>query len=149
MTRLALREVPLDEELSSEGVEFHATSRGLLETGNSESPLEFFMHDMPREWVESSRNSPVWPVIISIAPSLLVDTEALAWTQSGSRPKLWADVRVPVRVLLGEQPPPSFSVAADSLVAALPDAHAVRVPGACPRWEPDPTVQVLADFCRA
>jgi pimeloyl-ACP methyl ester carboxylesterase len=79
-----------------------------------------------------------------MAPTVQADAEALAWTQSAPRRELWADVTAPTVVLLGTSAFPFFSDAADSIVAALPDAVRAEVPGSGHGWQPADMAEVLA-----
>jgi pimeloyl-ACP methyl ester carboxylesterase len=110
--------------------------------------LEFFMADMPPEWIEAARSSGAWPTMVSVAPSLVADSESLAWAQSRPSRELWSAVTTPVLVMVGEQTMPMFATAAESLITALPDARLTRVAGADHRWEPAAMLQVLAGFLR-
>lgn len=148
--RLVLWEPPVgDDDAHGAAGELEGL-RAELATGDAERAVLFFMRDMPPEWVEGSRSSPAWPVMCGIAPSLEPDTEAIAWTQSGpSRRELLAPVTAPTLILLGEDTPPFFPPAADSLAAALPDARQARVPGADHRWELPALAATLTDFLLA
>ena len=146
VTKLALWEVPLDEELGPEGAEFLAGLRERIVAGDNEKVVEYFMHDMPLEWVEGSRKSEAWPLMCAIAPSLEADSESLAWSQSAPRAELWATVKQPTLVLLGEETLPIMSAAADSIVRALPNARLQRIAATDHQWDPAVMVPVLADF---
>jgi pimeloyl-ACP methyl ester carboxylesterase len=146
VTRLALWEVPLDEELGSGGASNLAGLRERLATGDNERAVEFFMKDMPPAWLEAARQGPGWPTQVALAPSLEPDVESLAWTQSAPRAELWARITQPTLVLLGEQTMPFMQAAADSMLGALPHARLARFGGADHRWEPAMLVPLLAEF---
>ena len=148
VSRLALWEVPLDAELGGEGAEFLAGFRKETATGDTEASLLYFMKDMPAEWVEGSRNSPAWEVMKALTPSLVPDSEALAWTQTAPRKELFAPITVPVLAMLGEQTLPLFPPAAESIVNAVADGRTSRVAGANHGWELDAMAATLADFLR-
>ena len=148
VSRLALWEVPLDAELGDEGAEFLAGFRDQIASGDTEASLLYFMKDMPAEWVEGSRNSPAWEVMKALTPSLVPDSEALAWTQTAPRKELFAPVTVPVLAMLGEQTLPFFRPAAESIVGAVPDGRTTRVAGANHGWELDAMTTTLVDFLR-
>ena len=148
ISRLALWEVPLDAELGGEGAEFLAGFRKEISTGDTEASLLYFMKDMPAEWVEGSRNSPAWEVMKALTPSLVPDSEALAWTQTAPRKELFAPITVPVLAMLGEQTLPLFPAAAESIVTAVADGRTTRVAGANHGWELDAMAATLADFLR-
>jgi pimeloyl-ACP methyl ester carboxylesterase len=146
ITKLALWEVPLDEELASNGAEFLAGLREKIAGGDNERVVEYFMQDMPPEWLEGSRQSDAWPKMCAIAPSLEPDAEALAWSQSAPRAELWGSVTQQTLVLLGEETLPFMPAAADSIVRALPNARLRRIPAANHQWDTAVLMPVLAEF---
>jgi pimeloyl-ACP methyl ester carboxylesterase len=146
ITKLALWEVPLGDELGTDGAEFLRGLRERIVAGDGDRTVEYFMKDMPPAWLEGSRHSPGWPVMTSMGPSLEPDAEALAWTQSAPRADLWASIDQPTLVILGEQTIPIMPPAAESIVAALPNARLVRIPASDHGWEPGAIAPVLAEF---
>ncbi len=148
VSRLALWEVPLDPELGREGAEFLAGLRAEISTGTTESSLLYFMKDMPAEWVEQSRNSPAWEVMKALTPSLVPDSEAVAWTQSAPRAELFGAITVPVLAMIGEQTLPLFPSAAESISDSVADGRTTRVAGANHSWELEAMTATLADFLR-
>lgn len=146
ITKLALWEVPLDEELGADGAAFLAGLREKIAAGDNEGVVEYFMQDMPPEWLEGSRQSEAWPKMCAIAPSLEADAESLAWSQSAPRAELWASVTQPTLVLLGEETLPFMPSAADSIVRALPNARVRRIAAADHQWDPATMTPVLAEF---
>jgi pimeloyl-ACP methyl ester carboxylesterase len=146
ITKLALWEVPLDDELGTDGAEFLDGLRERIAAGDKERVVEYFMKDMPPEWLEGSRQSDAWPKMCAIAPSLEADAESLAWSQSAPRAELWANVTQPTLVLLGEETLPFMPAAADSIVRALPNARRMEIPAADHQWDPAVLTPVLAEF---
>jgi pimeloyl-ACP methyl ester carboxylesterase len=146
ITKLALWEVPLDDELGTEGADFLAGLRERIAGGDNERVVEYFMQDMPPEWVEGSRRSDAWPLMCAVAPSLEADSESLAWSQSAPRAELWATVTQPTLVLLGEETLPFMPAAADSIVRALPNARLQKVPASDHQWDPAAMQPILAGF---
>ncbi|MFI6291036.1 alpha/beta fold hydrolase [Nonomuraea sp. NPDC050790] len=142
--RLLLWEVPLGAEEGEDGAAFLAEIDALAASGDREATLRRFMAGMPPEWFEGMRNGPAWPMFERMAPSVRADAEALAWTQSAPRRRLWARVEVPVVVLLGAGAFPFFAEAADSMVASLGRAERAEVPGAGHGWEPADLAKALA-----
>jgi pimeloyl-ACP methyl ester carboxylesterase len=104
------------------------------------------MKDMPPEWLEGSKQSPAWPIMCGIAPSLEPDAESVAWTQSAPREQLWAGVTQPTLVLIGEETLPIMPRAAQSIVRSLPRARLERIPAASHSWDPAVMAPVLAAF---
>ncbi|KRC59301.1 hypothetical protein ASE14_16240 [Agromyces sp. Root81] len=146
VSKLVLWEVPLGAELGTDGVEFLAGLRERITAGDGDATIEYFMKDMPPEWLEAAKAGPGWPIMTALGPSLEPDSEALAWTQSAARPALWAGVSQPTLVLVGEQTLDLMTPAADSLVASLPHAFRSTVPAADHAWEPKSMALAIARF---
>ncbi|MGK5171977.1 alpha/beta fold hydrolase [Geodermatophilus sp. CPCC 205761] len=147
--RLLLWEVPLGEEDGADGAEFLAAIRQRVAAGDREGTLRLFMDGMPPEWFEAMRAGPQWPLFERMAPTVEADAEALAWTQSAPRARLWSSITAPTVVLLGTAPFPFFVDAADSIVAALPSAERAEVPGSGHRWRPADLADRLAGYLPA
>src|SRR4029453_5622003 len=64
ITKLALWEVPLGAENGTDGAEFFAGLRERVKKGDRAGTIEFYMKDMPPEWLEGARNSPGWPIML-------------------------------------------------------------------------------------
>ena len=146
VTALALWEVPLDAELGSEGAEFLAGLRERVEAGDKVGTIEFYMRDMPPEWLEGARQSPAWPVMTAISATLIPDAEALAWTQSAPHRELFGSIRVPVLAMYGTETLPLFPPAAEAIVAAVPDGRVATIAGREHGWDLAEMVRALADF---
>jgi len=146
ITKLALWEAPLGEENGTDGEENLAGLRERLVAGDGDAAIEYYMKDMPREWLEGAKQSPGWPIMVSMGPSLQDDAEALGWTQSAPRDALWARITQPVLTIVGEQTLPIMESAVASMTAALPTARPVTIAGANHSWDPDALVETLAQF---
>lgn len=148
VSALALWEPPLS--LDEDGVEFAAELQQVIDSGDHERAVEFFMRDMPPEWLEGSKASPAWPVMVGIAPSLAGDAAAMARSQAGEPwSDRWGSVKMPTLVLTGEQTLPIFPPAAEALVAALPNARHETIAAADHSWQPEVMTRVLAEFLRS
>lgn len=142
VSSLVLWEPPLGEELDTGAESFLGRVRRTISEGDREAVIATFMEDMPPEWFSAMRGGPDWPLLEAAAPSLEADAEALAWAGSAPRSELWAAVRVPTTVLLGESAFEFFEAAAESVVASIPGATTARLPGAGHGWQ-------AADLARA
>ncbi|MET4782898.1 alpha/beta hydrolase [Glaciihabitans sp. UYNi722] len=120
-----------------------------LTAGDLEGAQLYYMKDMPAEFLDGVRNSPMWAGIVAQAPSLRADGESLAWAESAPLAELFAGIRVPVEVLMGEETYPVMLVAADAIVDAIPGSTQKRMPGANHSWEPTPMATELAAFVTA
>ncbi|GAA1824772.1 alpha/beta fold hydrolase [Agromyces salentinus] len=146
VSALVLFEVPLDEERGTGGGEFLAGLRERIRGGDADATVEYFMKDMPPEWLAGARASGGWPVMTAMAPSLEPDAEALAWTQSAPRAELCAEVHARTLVLVGSETQPLMVAAADSLVAGLPRAERRELAASDHRWDPKQLALAIAGF---
>ena len=120
--------------------------RERIAAGDRAGTLEVYMADMPPEWLEGAKQSPGWPTMLEIAPSLEPDAESLAWTQSAPRAKLWRGITQPTLALVGEQTLPIMTSAAASVVASMPNAQTRTIPAANHSWEPRTMALAIAEF---
>ena len=90
MSKLVFFEAPLDAEGGEGGAVFLEELRERIAAGDRVGTLEAYMADMPPEMLEGAKQSPGWPTMLEIAPSLEPDAESLAWTQSAPRAELGA-----------------------------------------------------------
>ena len=146
VTALALWETPLDSELGPEGAEFLTGLRERVDAGDQAGTIEFYMQDMPPEWLERAKQSPVWPVMTAISATLVPDAEALAWTQSAPHADLFSSIGVPVLAMHGTEALPLFPRAAEALAAAVPDGRVATVAGREHGWDVREMTKALADF---
>ena len=143
VTKLALWEVPLGKENGTDATETLTGLKQRISSGNHVSVIEYFMDGMPPEWLNPMLQN---PLIVAIAPSLAADSEALAWTQSASRSKLWGGISQPTIAILGEETLPIMPAAVDEILAALPNAHKKVIRASGHGWESDVMVEVLSTF---
>ncbi|MGI9823046.1 alpha/beta fold hydrolase [Agromyces sp. Marseille-Q5079] len=146
VSALVLFEVPLDEERGAGGAEFLAGLRERIRDADGDATVEYFMKDMPPEWLAGARASGGWPIMTAMAPSLEPDAEALAWTQSAPRAELWADIDARTLVLVGSQTQDVMEVAARSLVDTLPHAERRELEASDHQWEPKRLALVITEF---
>ncbi len=146
VSRLVFFEAPLDAEGGEEGAVFLEELRERIAAGDRVGTLEVYMADMPPEWLEGAKQSPGWPTMLEIAPSLEPDAESLAWTQSAPRAELWRGITAPTLALVGEQTMPIMTSAAASVVASMPNARSRTIPAADHRWEPRTLALTIAEF---
>jgi pimeloyl-ACP methyl ester carboxylesterase len=146
ISKIVLFEVPLDPELGPEGAQFLAGLRERIAAGDGDATIEFFMADMPPEWLAGSKASPAWPIMTGMGPSLEPDAESLALTQSAPRAELWRDVTQPTLVLVGEESLEVMAPAADSIVGSLPSATRRSIPAVNHAWDPRTMAYTIAEF---
>ncbi|UVJ41448.1 alpha/beta fold hydrolase [Arthrobacter sp. CJ23] len=146
ITKLALWEVPLGVENGTDAAAFLAGLQERIDAGDRPGTIEYFMKDMPAEWLAGAKNSPGWPIMLGLGPSLRADSESLAWAQTAPRTELWQAITQPTVVILGEGALPLMTAAADSIIANLANARRQTVPGANHSWEPAAMAGTLAGF---
>jgi len=149
VAKIATWEVPLGVEDGTDGAEFFTGLRAVLDAGDNEAAVEYFMKDMPPQWLAGAKASPGWPIMVGLAPSLSADAESLARAQSAPRAELWASVTQPVLAMVGSSTQPLMDAAADSIVSSLPDARRLAISGENHAWEPESMATTLAEFFAA
>lgn len=148
VTGLALWEAPMDPTTTGVREWVDEVDR-LIADGDLEGAQTWYMKDMPPEFLEGAKASPVWPAMVEQAGALRPDGESLAWTASAPHAELFGGLAIPVQVMYGEQTFPEMRAAAASLVAAIPGATQREMPGAMHSWEPAPMADELVRFTRA
>lgn len=145
---LVLWEAPLKEPGSGTEAWAAEIARRIRE-GDLEGALVHYMKDMPPQWLEGARRSPMFAGMVAQVGSQQPDAESLAWTDSAPLAERLADITVPVLAVYGEQTQPIMVSAAAALDAALPNAEAKQIPGANHAWEPASMAAELKAFVRA
>jgi pimeloyl-ACP methyl ester carboxylesterase len=148
VSKLVLWEPPLTLEGHGDGGETLENLQRFIANDDRDGAVGYFMRDMPREWYERARGSEVWPVMLSIAPTLVYDAAVLDKSTREPWAEQWAGVTQPTLVLLGEETLPIFPPAADALVAALPDARQRRIAAAGHGWQPEVMADAVEAFLR-
>ena len=136
--KLALYEPPfiVDDCRPAVRPDWLEKTKALLAAGRPGDALELFQIQvgMPAEMVKQFRQSPMWPPLEAIAPTLVYDLTILEGTQAGSPLPLrkWAGVSVPTLVMDGttflgsEEGHAWMQHGADAIARVLP--HAQRRP---------------------
>lgn len=149
VSHLVLFEVPLGAEDGRDGADFLGGLRERITAGDLEGTAAYFMKDMPPQWLAAARDSPGWPVMVAMSPSLEADAESIAWTQSAPRRQLWASVRQPTLVLIGSQTMPKMATAARSIAESLTDARVLEMGAVQHGWSPAEMATLIADFLQS
>ncbi len=118
----------------------------LIAAGDLEGALAHYMKDMPPEWLEELRVSPMYEAAVAQVVSYVPDGESLAWVESAPLAEVLGGLEAPVRVYAGEQSFDDILSAAEALTAAIPGATFRRMPGADHIWEPESMAAELAAF---
>ena len=104
--------------------------RELVQAGkNEEAALEFFRKgpQVPEEDIERLMRSPIWPRLVSLAPTLIPELDAFA----GYEFDLSAHdaIDVPLLLLVGSDSPPDLRKVSDVLADIVPNARMVELEG--------------------
>ncbi|MGC5170305.1 alpha/beta fold hydrolase [Micromonospora sp. DT81.3] len=145
VTALALWEAPIEGE-SKEAAPWAAEFGRRVDAGDNVGALEYYMKDMPPEWLEGARQAPFWPAMVAAAPTNRVDADSLAWAESAPLSELLGGLDVPVMAIVGEETMPLMIDASQAIVDAVPGAAQRRIPGANHTWEPAPMAAVLVEL---
>jgi pimeloyl-ACP methyl ester carboxylesterase len=148
VTGLVLWEAPIGGISGGAGAWAEEVAR-LTAAGDFDGAQSYYMKDMPPEWLEGARNSPIWPSMLAQVPSLGPDADSLAWAESAPLAELLADVRIPVEVLYGAEAMPIMRQAADRIVAAVPRAKQKSLAGQNHAWEASAMADELVRFVTA
>ncbi|HEU4807019.1 MAG TPA: alpha/beta hydrolase, partial [Homoserinimonas sp.] len=141
---LVLWEAPLSPEPSG-AREWADEVERLIDAGDRAGALKLYMKDMPPEMLEAVQS---FPPMIDQAGSLRPDAESLAWAESVPHAELFADIRIPVLALVGEETYDEMVPAAEAIADAIPTARWTRIAGAQHTWQPDAMAEELAGFMR-
>jgi pimeloyl-ACP methyl ester carboxylesterase len=118
----------------------------LLDAGELEPALEWYMKDMPPEWLAGAKRSPGYPSMVAAIGSQRADAESLAWAASAPHADLFATIDVPVLTMHGEQTLDEMIASSADIAASVPGAVTKILPGAHHSWEPGPMAEELARF---
>lgn len=101
---------------------------------------------MPADGVDGVRNSPFWPTMEAVAPTISYDGRIMGTTMSGNPlpTDRWAEVKVPTLVMHGDGTFPFIVAGCRALAGLLPTATLRAVPGE----QHDASAEVLAAALR-
>ncbi|SHF63077.1 alpha/beta fold hydrolase [Streptoalloteichus hindustanus] len=150
VTGLALYEPPFFA--GADHTEHLAALRSLLARGQHDEAMRYNLTTVigiPREAVEGMAQSPVWPAMVAVAPTLVYDLAAVHEINVDPDWRArWAAVTVPAVVCSGDQSFPGMAEAADAVAAALPTARRQTLAGQGHGPTPEVMVSVLREFLR-
>lgn len=141
ITKLVIYEAPviIDESHPPMPSGFVAHLKDLIASGrNGEASETFSAHiGLPAEMIAQMRQSPMWPRMEAMAPSLVYDATICEDVEQGDPAALnkWATVAIPTLVMdgtvfLGQQEPHAFMRhGADAIARALPNARRQTLDG--------------------
>jgi pimeloyl-ACP methyl ester carboxylesterase len=121
-----------------------------IDAGELEAAQEWYMKDMPPEWLAAAKASPAWPAIYAGVVSLRADGQSLRWATAELESGALRDrVGVPVLATYGTSTVPEMVVAAERVRAVLPQTEVREVAGAHHTWDPAAFAPVLSAFVRS
>jgi pimeloyl-ACP methyl ester carboxylesterase len=123
-----------------------------IEAGDPRSAVELFLDvvGMPCGLLPRMRESPSWAALEAIAPTIAYDGRVLAGVALGRRALMsrWNAITQPVVVADGTASAASVAIAAESLVAVLPAARRVTLPGHGTDVPPEAMADAVASLLR-
>lgn len=128
--RLVLYEPPIPTGVPMYPPVFPDRMQTMIDDGENQPALELFLREvvgMPEEELAQYRQLPMWKRRVELAPTI---PRELAIDRSYSfDPIRFADLSIPILLLLGGDSPPMFRRAIDAVQGALPHAELVVLPG--------------------
>lgn len=122
----------------------------MVDAGDKDGPPTYFMQTvgMPPQAIEGAKNSPMWPIMQSIGPTISYDGQFMfdAYYTAGKFPERWNKATMPVLVLNGDASFPFMPAAAEAVSAALPNATHKVLAGQDHGPKPDVMAPVLREF---
>lgn len=103
---------------------------------------------MPEEAIAAMRETPAWPGLVAVAPTLAYDSAVMGdLERGGAVPEdLAAAAGVPGLVVVGDENPPEIVAAAGRLADLLPDGSLRVLPGEGHVVAPDVLAPIVASF---
>lgn len=144
---LLLWEAPLDAD-PDDTADWADRFESLLDDDDLPSATDWYMRDMPAEWLVELKASPIWPGIVSGVPSQRADAQALTWAAAALAEGSLSSITVPVLATHGTTTFPEMPAAARRLRVALPDARTAEIAGADHEWDAETMAAALSTFVR-
>lgn len=126
------------------------TLNRMVAAGDKDGPPTYFMQNvgMPPEAINGAKQSPMWPIMQSIGPTIAYDGQFMfdAYYTEGRFPARWQQATMPVLVVNGDASFPFMPSAADAVAAALPNASRAVLAGQDHGPKPDVFAPVIREF---
>jgi pimeloyl-ACP methyl ester carboxylesterase len=121
--------------------------------GDKDAAPAYFMQSlgMPPEAIEGSKQSPIWPLMQSIGPTIAYDGQIMfdAYYTAHKFPDRWSETKMPVLVVNGDASFPFMPAAADAVAKALPNASRRTLAGQDHGPKPEVMAPLLREFLAA
>ncbi|MFF4274869.1 alpha/beta fold hydrolase [Streptomyces sp. NPDC001536] len=147
--RVAVYETPFadfSEGGAKERAEYTENLTAALAQGRRGDAVELFLRlvDMPDEMIQGARQSPMWPGMEAVAPSLAYDNAVLG---DGLVPRdRLAAITVPVLAVAGGASPEWLREATRAVAEAVPNGSYRNLEGQTHMVDPNALAPVLADY---
>ena len=156
ITRVAMFEPPfvVDDSRPPGPADYVQRLDASIASGRPGDAVELFLTGaigMPAEFVDGMRQSPFWPALEEVAPTIAYDGRIMGSTMSGAPLPVdrWAAVSVPVLVMYGRGTEPWLIAASRALADLLPTATLQAVDGAQHSVAADILAPALRQFASA
>jgi len=156
ITRVAMFEPPfvVDDSRPPGPADYVQRLDASIASGRPGDAVELFLTGavgMPAEFVDGMRQSPFWPALEEVAPTIAYDGRIMGSTMSGAPlpADRWAAVSVPVLVMYGRGTEPWLIAASRALADLLPTATLQAVDGAQHSVAADILAPALRQFASA
>lgn len=150
VAKLALFEPPLstDDESVREFAGYTRQTADLLAAGKRDEVVTLFLADMmPADMIDELRQSPDWPVMEAVAPTIAYDNAVLG---DSSVPVAEASaVTAPTLLLDGDASMDFLREAVAALARAMPRAHRTTLAGQDHRAAPEALTAILVTFFKS
>lgn len=119
-------------------------------SGDKDAAPAYFMGTvgMPPEAIEGMKQSPIWPMMQSIGPTIAYDGQFMfdGYYTAGKFPAHWKNAKLPVLVVNGDASFPFMPAAADAVAAELPNARRQTLQGQDHGPKPEVMAPVVREF---
>ena len=156
ITRVAMFEPPfvVDDSRPPGPADYVQRLDASIASGRPGDAVELFLTGavgMPAEFVDGMRQSPFWPALEEVAPTIAYDGRIMGSTMSGAPlpADRWSAVSVPVLVMYGRGTEPWLIAASRALADLLPTATLQAVDGAQHSVAADILAPALRQFASA
>jgi len=156
ITRVAMFEPPfvVDDSRPPGPADYVQRLDASIASGRPGDAVELFLTGavgMPAEFVDGMRQSPFWPALEEVAPTIAYDGRIMGSTMSGAPlpADRWSSVSVPVLVMYGRGTEPWLIAASRALADLLPTATLQAVDGAQHSVAADILAPALRQFASA
>ncbi len=134
-------------------VDYVEKLNAMTASGDVDAAPAYFMATvgMPLEAIAGAKQSPMWPTMQSIGPTIAYDGQFMfdAYYTAGKFPARWHKATMPVLVVNGDASFPFMPAAAEAVATELPNASRKVLKGQDHGPKPDVFAPVIRDFLGA